>query len=201
MAILLVAAAVLPAPAISHQAGIVGQTRGGCSCHNQTESFSVAPTIEGVPSSYQPGEVYSLRLGYEGGPARGPGARAGFDLRASAGHLRAPAGSSEVRVDPSTWEATHTLEGSNASEWTVMWQAPSEGEGKVTLTLLVNAVNGDGVQGPGDQWGRLEVDVPEDEPGGLGRASEFWAVLGMAAVLAILAVAWYGTRGPKVERR
>ncbi len=200
VAAFLVSAVLLPAPALSHQAGIVGQTRGGCSCHNQTESLSVTPTLEGLPPSYEPGEEYRLTVSYEGGPARGPGARAGFDLAASAGQLVAQEGSVDIRVDPSTGEATHTLEGSNATEWTVLWRAPSEGEGRVTITLLVNAVNGDGVQGPGDQWGRLEVDVPEDEPGGLGRASGFWVVLGLASVLAILALAWYGTRGPKVER-
>jgi len=200
VAVLLVAAIVLPAPALSHQAGIVDQTRSGCYCHNQTESFSVTPSLGGMPSEYEPGEEYTLTLGYDGGPARGAGARAGYDLRASAGQLVVPEGSSGVRVDPASGEATHTLEGSNASEWTVLWRAPSEGEGKVAFTLVVNAVDGNGVQGPGDQWGRLEVEVPEAEPGGMGRASEFWVVLGIAAILAILALAWYGTRGPKVER-
>ncbi len=205
MALALVAlvalAAVLPLPAAPHSAGMVGQTRGGCVCHNQTESFSVTPSIDGLPGSWEPGEEYLLNLTYEGGPARGPGARAGFDLKASAGELVAGKGSANVRVDPGSGEATHTKEGSNISSWNGIWRAPSEGTGEVTFTLVVNAVNGDGVQGPGDAWGRLEKDVAEGDPGGLGKASTFWIVVGIAAVLAIAALAWYATRGPRVEAR
>ena len=194
-------AAVVPLPAAPHSAGMVGQTRGGCVCHNQTESFSVTPSIDGLPGSWKPGEEYLLNLTYEGGPARGPGERAGFDLLASAGELVAGKGSANVRVDPGSGEATHTKEGSNISSWDVIWRAPSEGTGEVTFTLVVNAVNGDGVQGPGDQWGRLEKEVAEGDPGGLGKASTFWIVVGIAAALAIAALAWYATRGPRVEAR
>ena len=194
-------AAVVPLPAAPHSAGMVGQTRGGCVCHNQTVSYSVTPSIDGLPGSWEPGEEYLLNLTYEGGPARGPGARAGFDLKASAGELVAGKGSANVRVDPGSGEATHTKEGSNISSWDVIWRAPSEGTGEVTFTLVVNAVNGDGVQGPGDAWGRLEKEVAEGDPVGLGKASTFWIVVGIAAVLAIAALAWYATRGPRVEAR
>jgi hypothetical protein len=198
---LVLVASFLPLPVEPHSAGMVGQTRGGCTCHNQTESFSVTPSIGGLPGGWEPGEEYLLNLTYDGGPARGPGARAGFDLKVSAGELVTVAGSDEVRIDPGTGEATHTLEGANVSTWHVIWRAPSEGKGDVTFSLVVNAVNGDGVQGPGDQWGRLEAEVAEGDPGGLGRASEFWLVVGVVAVLAIAALAWYATRGPRVERR
>lgn len=194
-------AAFLPLPAAPHSAGIVGQTRGGCTCHNQTEGFTVEATIGGLPPSWEAGEEYLLDLTFEGGPARGPGARAGFNLKASTGELLSPQGSMVVRVDPGSGEATHTLEGANLSRWDVRWRAPSEGTGDVTLTLVVNAVNGDGVQGPGDQWGRVQVEVPEGDPGGLGKASVFWVVVGIAAFLAIAALAWYVTRGPRIERR
>ena len=199
--ILLVLCAMAALPATSHQAGVVGKTRTGCACHNGTESLGVTPVLEGLPRSWEPGEEYTLDITFEGGPARGPGARGGFDLLASAGELLTEVGSREERVDPGSGEATHTMTGANDSAWRVKWRAPGEGEGDVTITLVVNAVNGDGVQGPGDEWARLDVIVPEGEPGGLGRASEFWVVVGIAAVLAMAALAWYATRGPRVERR
>jgi hypothetical protein len=164
-----------------------------------TESFSVFPTVQGLPTTYEPGEVYDLTLSFEGGPARGQGARAGFDLKASAGELVLPDGSTLERIDPSTGEATHTQEGNNGTSWEVRWRAPGEGKGTVMFTLVVNAVNGDGVQGPGDQWGRAVIEVPEGDPDGLGEASTFWVVVAVAALLAIAALAWYATRGPKVQ--
>jgi hypothetical protein len=198
---LMVLCVLAAGPAAPHSAGIVGKTRTGCTCHNQTESLGVTPSIEGLPGSWEPGEEYALEIAYEGGPARGPGARAGFDLRASSGELMVDGSRHTERVDPGSGEATHTLEGANDGTWRVIWRAPGEGVGDVTFTLLVNAVDGDGVQGPGDEWGRYAVTVPEGEPGGLGRASEFWVVMGIAAVMAIAALAWYATRGPKVETR
>ena len=157
--------------------------------------------MKGLPGEWEPGEIYKLEMGFEGGSARGPGARAGFDLQVSKGELMTPDGSKLVRVDPRSGEATHTPEGSNSSTWGVEWRAPSEGTGDVTFSLVVNVVNGDGVQGPGDQWGRVEAEVSEGIPGGLGRASEFWIVVGIAAVMAIAGLAWYATRGPRVDRR
>ncbi len=200
LAALMLVAVLAPLPVTPHSGGIVGQTRAGCSCHNQSESFGVEPSLKGLPDSWEAGEEYQLNVSFSGGPARGPGARGGFDLRASSGQLVVPKGSSSVRVEPGSGEATHTKEGSNSSTWHVTWRAPSEGTGDVTFTLLVNAVNGDGVQGPGDQWGRLEAEVPEGETGGLGAASSFWTVVVIAAVLAIVALAWYATRGPRLDR-
>jgi hypothetical protein len=204
VAIILVAlvsiSVLVPLPATPRSAGIVGQTRGGCTCHNQTESFSVEPVAEGMPDNWKAGEDYQLNISFSGGPARGFLAWAGFNLKVNDGELVVPDGSRTVRVDPGSGEATHTKEGSNASSWRVIWRSPSEGNGDVTFSLVVNAVNGDGVQGPGDQWGRLEVVVPEEDPSGLGPASTFWIVVGIAAVLAMAAMAWYATRGPRVER-
>ena len=201
VAALVVLCVSVPMPVTPHSAGAVGRTRTGCSCHNGTESMGVTPSIEGLPGSWEPGEEYVLDVSYEGGPARGPGVRAGFDLKVSAGQLLVEGGDLDVRVEPGSGEATHTLQGANGSAWRVLWRSPGEGEGDVTFVLVVNAVNGDGVQGPGDQWARTEVVVPEGEPGGLGRASDFWIVVTLAAVLAIAALAWYATRGPRVERR
>ncbi len=202
LSVLLMAAAIITsAPVMSHSAGIVGQTRSGCSCHNNTETLSVSPSIEGLPGFYEPGKVYDLNLSFDGGPARGPAARAGFDLSASAGQLLVPEGSDEVRIDPSSGELTHTLEGNNATWWSVRWRAPGEDTGTVTITLVTNVVNGDGVQTPSDQWGKEEIDVQEGNRGGISDAGAFWAVVAITAVIAIVGVAWYATRGPSVQRR
>jgi hypothetical protein len=197
----MILAIIAPAPVMSHSAGIVGQTRSGCSCHNTTETLSVSPSIEGLPGYYEPGKVYDLNLSFEGGPARGPHARAGFDLRASGGQLLVPDGSDTVRLDPSSGELTHTLEGNNATSWSVRWRAPGEDTGTVTITLVTNVVNGDGVQTSSDQWGREEIEVQEGNRGGISDAGAFWAVVAITAVMAIIGVAWYATRGPSVQRR
>jgi hypothetical protein len=42
--------------------------------------------------------------------------------------------------------------------------------------------------------------VDEKEAGGLVGSSMFWAVVAAAAALAIAALAWYGTKGPRIER-
>lgn len=201
MVTLVTLAIIAPTPVTSQSAGMVGQTRAGCSCHNITEALSVSSSIEGLPGFYEPGKVYDLNLSFEGGPARGPGARAGFDLRVSAGELLVPEGSDQVRLDPPSGELTHTLEGNNATWWSVRWRAPAEDTGTVTITLVTNVVNGDGVQTPSDQWGREEIEVQEGNRGGISDAGAFWAVVGIAAVLAIIGVAWYATRGPSVQRR
>ncbi len=195
-------AAALGPPAASHSAGITGQTRNGCTCHNTTDSTAVTPTIGGLPGEYEPGRVYTLRITADGGAPLGVCATAqgGFDLKVSAGVLRVPKGSLVVRVDPATGEATHTREGRAVRNWTVEWRAPGEGEGTVTFTLVVNTVNGDGVQGAPDQWGRARLT---SEPAGAGSLLDvplFWKVLGVALVVGVLVAAWAAIRGPRITR-
>jgi len=195
-------AAALGAPAASHSAGITGQTRNGCTCHNATDSTSVSPAIDGLSGEYEPGRVYTLRLSVDGGAplAMNATAEGGFDLNVSAGTLKVPKDSMAVRVDPATGEATHTLEGRAQRNWTVEWRAPGEGEGTVTFTLLVNTVNGDGVQGPPDQWGRA---VLTSEPAGAATLLDvplFWKVLGGALVVGVVVAAWAAIKGPRITR-
>ena len=192
---------LIPAPASSFSGGIVGQTRSGCTCHNMTESLSVTPSIAGLPGFYEPGEVYELDLGFTGGTANLGANVAGFDLSASAGELIGPKDSTTVRVDPSTGEATHTTSGNDEVSWKVRWRAPARDTGTVTLTFVVNSVNGDAAQGPGDRWGRVEVEVQEGGRGGIQDAPMFWSVVGIAAIIAIFGIAYLVTKGPRVELR
>jgi hypothetical protein len=126
---------------------------------------------------------------------------AGFDLAVSAGTLLVPAGSEVVRVDPSTGDATHTTEGRNGTWWRVRWRAPAKDTGDVTLTLVVNAVNGNAVQDPADQWGRATIVMGEGGKGGIDDAPLFWSVIGGAVVIALVALAYLSVRGPRVDLR
>jgi hypothetical protein len=205
IAVVVVAAAVavILAPAANSQStGITGQTRSGCTCHNATESPAVTPGIEGLPGLYDPGKVYKLTITAGGGATPGTCAtvRGGFDLLASAGVLQVPKGSTLVRIDPATGEATHTLEGARDRTWTVEWRAPSEDAGTVTLTLAVNTVNGDGSQMPGDQWGRGQSTTEPAGAGGLLDVPLFWKVLGTALVIGVVAAALFAVGGPRIVR-
>ena len=48
--------------------------------------------------------------------------------------------------------------------------------------------------------GAVEATVAQETGGGLGETSMFWVVVAAAATVAIVAAAWYATRGPKIER-
>jgi hypothetical protein len=203
-AIFSMACGALLVPTVSsHSAGIVGQTRNGCTCHNATESTAVVPAISGLPGLYEPGRTYTLRITVEGGTTPGAVAVAqgGFDLKASAGALLVPEGSSAVRVDPATGEATHTPEGNRARNWTVHWRAPGKDTGVVTLTLAVNTVNGDGVQMPGDSWGRAALTTEPSTAGGVLDVPSFWKVLGVAVAVCVVVGALVAVRGPRISRK
>ncbi len=190
---------ILPLPASSHSTGITGVTRNGCTCHNSTGTQSVEPHVEGLPGTYEPGEVYDLVVSVEGAASPGATAVGGFDLHASAGELMVPEGCLTVRVDPSTGEATHTTEGNKQRAWSLEWRAPEEDSGTVTFTLVVNMVNGDGAQSPADMWGRERFTVEERKAGGTLTSSAFVAVIAVAVVAAIVVAAYHITRGPRIR--
>jgi hypothetical protein len=195
--------ALLVPTASSHSAGIVGQARNGCTCHNATEATAVVPAISGLPGLYDAGRTYALHITVEGGTAPGTGAvaQAGFDLNASAGALLVPDGSSTVRVDPATGEATHTPNGSRVRNWTVEWRAPAKDTGVVTLTLVVNTVNGDGAQMPGDSWGRATLTTEPSTAGGVLDVPSFWKVLGVAVAVCVVVGAIVAVSGPRISKR
>ncbi len=66
--------------------GVSGQAVAGCTCHGGGESDgSVRPALDGVPSKYEPGKKYPLKVSLSGGP---PYSKAGFDLEATKKKLR-----------------------------------------------------------------------------------------------------------------
>jgi hypothetical protein len=141
----------------------------------------VEPILEGLPSSYQPGEVYDLEISFTGGPEAGPGARAGFNLRMSEGTLIELPGSDLTRVDPAGLEATHTKEGNKLESWSIQWEAPEEGSGDVEVVLVVNVVNGDGEPTSNDLWGRTRMNVE-------GSGGAFYTYLLIAVLIVIVIV-------------
>jgi hypothetical protein len=191
--------ALVPLQAASQSAGMTGVTRNGCTCHNSTETQSVGPQLEGLPGTYKPGKVYTLDAYVEGAVNPGSAAIGGFDLHASAGELMVPEGCLTVRIDPSTGEATHTTEGNKQRTWSLDWRAPEEDSGTVTFTLVVNMVNGDGIQSQEDMWGREKFTVEERKTGGALTSSAFITVIAVSVVAAIIAAAYYITRGPRIR--
>ena len=122
----------------------------GCGCHS---SGSVTPTHD-FPSSYTPGQIYSINIGMSGGPS---GTSGGFSLTVDKGVL-SNAGSNAKIVSGS---ATHS--NSNARSWTVDWTAPSSGSGTVSIGLAVNAANGNN-GASGDQFATTTHSVTETVP-------------------------------------
>ena len=89
LAILLLAVAVAPS-AQSYPFGVSGVQNDGCSCHGQSPSDEVVPSLEGLPDELEAGMTYTLNISFTGGPSGiDPGASAlgGFHLWASAGSL------------------------------------------------------------------------------------------------------------------
>ena len=183
--------------ATSYSGGITGRTESGCTCHSATGSEDVRPVLDGLPSSYTPGQVYDLEISFDGGPPQGPGPRAGFNLKVGGGTLVVPSGSNAVRIDGSRSEATHTSTGNGASSWQVQWRAPEDPEGDIEATLVVNVVNGDGSPSASDKWGRLRVTI-NGEGGGLD-GSLIWAVV--ILVLVIVGLILWRSKGAKASSK
>ncbi len=142
--------------------GITGKTDTGCSCHSSSESSLIDPKISGLPEKYDLGGVYELEIRYTGGDVGGGNAIAGFNLKVEEGTLSIPDGTTTIRIDSSSREATHTSQGSMNNVWTIIWTAPDSPKGNLDFALVVNDVDGDGGASDGDQWGKVEYTVKGD---------------------------------------
>lgn len=151
--------------------GIDGYARVGCTCHGSTADDGVNVSIEGIPSRYVPGETYELTIRLTGGPAINPaGHRGGFNLAVEGGELKVPLGSQSIEITkkgedrhwmgderlPRTWSATgeavQSHQGANARSWSVLWEAPGPGEGRIEFAVAGNSVDGEDHDTDGDAW-------------------------------------------------
>ena len=74
--------------ATSLPTGVAGVKDSGCNCHGAVTSDSVIPTLEGLPETYNYSEVYTLNIGFTGGPADPSNInQGGFNLWASDGTI------------------------------------------------------------------------------------------------------------------
>ncbi len=99
-------------------------------------------------------------------------------MRVSSGILGAGEGSEDhVSAAPQAFNGppsedlqslSHTKSGGNleSRSWNIIWTAPEAESGPITIWLVGNSVNGDGVPGPQDMWNRLSAVIIEGEDDG-----------------------------------
>ena len=125
----------------------------GCNCHYGT---SASVSISGNPTSYTPGQTYTLSLSASGSIS---GSAGGFSLEVDKGTLAVPgSGIMSVKVNSAGKSATHTT--SSYRSWSVDWTAPQAGSGVVQIDLAAMIANGNGGR-TGDGWSTTSVQVPE----------------------------------------
>ncbi len=131
----------------------------GCTCHAPEPSNEVQLLLDGVPTIYEPGSEYAWTIQIIGGPDIDSASNTGgFSMKVSDGALAAGV---ESESDVQNWKSdlttlSHTTAGAKVADrtWNVIWTAPAEGSGSISIQLVGNSVNGaDGNQG--DAWNRL----------------------------------------------
>ena len=109
--------------ATSLPTGVAGVKDSGCNCHGAFVSDSVAPILEGLPETYNYSEVYTLTIGFTGGPTDPSNInQGGFNLWVSDGEIT-PSDAAVQSWNPN--EVSHTDAGNDQTMWLVDWIAPS----------------------------------------------------------------------------
>ena len=145
-----VVAMVVLTPVIEANSGGKHFSSGGCGCHGgSSSSVSIS---ENFPSSYTPGQTYSIQVSVSGGVS---GTHGGFNVEVDKGSL-STGGNSGVKVSGKS--VTHTNKANRA--WSFDWVAPSSGSGSVTAGIAGMTANG--VSGTsGDAWSTTSVTITE----------------------------------------
>lgn len=146
-------------PAHAYPEQLPGKYTGGFgeeSCHSCHFDYSLNPeegslNTEGIPSSYDPGEMYTFTIEV----SRKDLDKAGFQLTARYADST-QAGSFSVESDRieftnSTGDVQyvqHSPEGTEPNEsdisiWSLKWAAPEQSKGNIIFSLAANAANGD----------------------------------------------------------
>ena len=144
-----VVAMVVLTPVIEANSGGKHFSSGGCGCHGgSSSSVSIS---ENFPSSYTPGQTYSIQISVSGGVS---GTHGGFNVEVSKGSL-STGGNSGVKVSGKS--VTHTNKANRA--WSFDWTAPTSGSGTVTAGIAGLTASGGGTGG--DAWTTLSVSITE----------------------------------------
>ena len=144
-----VVAMVVLTPVIEANSGGKHFSSGGCGCHGgSSSSVSIS---ENFPSSYTPGQTYSIQISVSGGVS---GTHGGFNVEVSKGSL-STGGNSGVKVSGKS--VTHTNKANRA--WSFDWTAPTSGSGTVTAGIAGLTASGGGTGG--DAWTTMSVSITE----------------------------------------
>ena len=207
LAFLLAAAAL---PASPNAAGVWKAKDRGCYCHAPDPSDAVGFTVTGLPGRYAPGASYTIQVNvtFTDVPAAPNRSQGGFFIEASAGHFEVPPQMAGL-VQLDGLQASHTLIGSRARSWSVVWVAPNEAGTVVTFRVAVNTANGNGSETFGtDHWTYKTVTIGVgDEPQVVGPpppnpplAFETFGVLAVGCGFGAFALyTFYSARRPAVE--
>ncbi|MGB0489092.1 MAG: choice-of-anchor V domain-containing protein [Candidatus Poseidoniaceae archaeon] len=193
LAVALLSAVMLGPLSVASPNGVGEQGDNGCLCHGGP-SLDEAIHLHGWPTTYEPGSVYALHLN----ASTSSDANGGFRLVVDGGTLVFNASSKVQSVDEGL---THTAPSSLTEGWFAEWVAPNATDVAVRAALHVNLVNENGAS-DGDHWATLSMVstgpdhagiIEEKRDDALTPAAVGVAVLGLAAVVALLAV---GLREP-----
>ncbi|HSQ61114.1 MAG TPA: choice-of-anchor V domain-containing protein [Acidobacteriota bacterium] len=144
------------------------------SCHGDLNDGQGTLALEGMPSSYVPGQQYSLTVSL----TRAAATRWGFEVTslfttgsAYAGTLAAPSTRTLFQTKTGKGYVSHTTtlgeDGTYAGTsngpviWRFDWTAPAAGAGNVTFYLVGVAADNDADAGPGDLVYTTSVAVTE----------------------------------------
>ena len=144
-----VVALVMLSPTIEAYSSGKHNSSGGCGCHGSSSSVTIT---DNFPSSYTPGQTYSIQVSVSGGIS---GTKGGFNVEVDKGSL-STGGNSGVKVSGKS--VTHSNKANRA--WSFDWTGPSAGSGTVSVGIAGMTANGaSGTNG--DAWSTKTLAITE----------------------------------------
>ena len=144
-----VVAMVMLSPVIEANSNGKHYASGGCGCHSNAPSVTIS---ENFPSSYTPGQTYSIQITVSGGAS---GTNGGFNVEVDKGTF-STGGSTSVKVSGKSITHSNALN----RAWTFDWTAPSSGSGTVNVDIAAMSANG-AYGNSGDAWSTMSSTITE----------------------------------------
>ena len=144
-----VVAMVMLSPVIEANSNGKHYASGGCGCHSNAPSVTIS---ENFPSSYTPGQTYSIQITVSGGVS---GTNGGFNVEVDKGTF-STGGSTSVKVSGKSITHSNALN----RAWTFDWTAPSSGSGTVNVDIAAMSANG-AYGNSGDAWSTMSSTITE----------------------------------------